>query len=193
MCIGCEWAPHVARLGRSPRATRRPPGAGQFDEVTGVSGSTASAGSTGDVPNQYADVIFRNGPIYTVSGERPWAQAVAVRGATIAYVGDEAGAMALAGPATTVIDLAGRLLMPGFVEGHIHPFLGAFVTAGADLQVETAADALAAIRSHARDNPDGPVRGFGWRVAVGCVTNGFAGIYAAQYHALRRIEKTAGN
>jgi predicted amidohydrolase YtcJ len=54
--------------------------------------------------------------------------------------------------------------MPGFVEGHIHPFLGAFLTTGVDLQVPTGADALAAIAKYAKDNPNGPVRGFGWRV-----------------------------
>ncbi|KUI37756.1 twin-arginine translocation pathway signal protein [Mycobacterium sp. IS-1590] len=111
-----------------------------------------------------ADFVFRNGPIYTVAGPQPWTQAVAVRGNTIAHVGDEAGAMALVGPDTRVIDLQGRLLMPGFVEGHIHPFLGAFLTSGVDLQLPTAADALAAIERYADENPTGPVRGFGWRV-----------------------------
>ncbi|MCH9666688.1 MAG: amidohydrolase [Actinomycetia bacterium] len=111
-----------------------------------------------------ADFVFRNGPIYTVAGPTPWARAVAVTGNAISYVGDEAGAMALAGPKTQVIDLSGRLLMPGFVEGHVHPFLGAFLASGVDLQLPTRDDALAAIAKYARDNPTGPVRGFGWRV-----------------------------
>ncbi len=67
-------------------------------------------------------------------------------------------------PHTRVIDLDGRLLMPGFVEGHIHPFLGAFLSNGVDLQVPTEDDALAAIAAYAAEHPDGPVRGFGWRV-----------------------------
>jgi predicted amidohydrolase YtcJ len=121
-----------------------------------------SAGSGPD--SDRADFVFRNGPIYTVTTAAPWAEAVAVTGNAISYVGDEAGAMALAGPDTKVVDLNGRLLMPGFVEGHIHPFLGAFLTTGVDLQVPTGADALAAIARYAKDNPDGPVRGFGWRV-----------------------------
>ncbi|OBF16806.1 twin-arginine translocation pathway signal protein [Mycobacterium sp. ACS4331] len=116
-------------------------------------------GSGGD-----ADFVFRNGPVYTVSPDTPWAEAVAVTGNTITYVGDEAGAMALAGPATKVVDLQGRLLMPGFVEGHTHPFLGAFLTSGVDLQVPTLADALKVIETYAKDHPDGPIRGFGWRV-----------------------------
>ncbi|ORB15501.1 twin-arginine translocation pathway signal protein [Mycolicibacterium moriokaense] len=111
-----------------------------------------------------ADFVFRNGPIYTVNPTAPWAEAVAVTGNTITYVGGGAGAMALAGPSTRVIDLNGRLLMPGFVEGHTHPFLGAFLTTGVDLQVPTGADALAAIEKYAKEHPDGPVRGFGWRV-----------------------------
>ncbi|ODQ91044.1 twin-arginine translocation pathway signal protein [Mycolicibacterium flavescens] len=114
--------------------------------------------------NRYADFVFRNGPVYTVAAPGMWAQAVAVSGNRISHVGDEAGAMALAGPDTRVVDLAGRLLMPGFVEAHIHPFLGAFLTSGVDLQVPTGQDALAAIARYAKDNPDGPVRGFGWRV-----------------------------
>jgi predicted amidohydrolase YtcJ len=114
--------------------------------------------------DRHADFVFRNGLIYTVAGPAPWAQAVAVTGNTIVHVGDEAGAMALAGPGTRVFDLNGRLLMPGFVEAHTHPFLGAFLTSGIDLQVPTLADAQAAIARYAKDNPTGPLRGFGWRV-----------------------------
>lgn len=115
-------------------------------------------------PADPADFVFHNGPIYTVAGPDPWADAIAVTGNAISYVGDEAGAMARVGPETQVIDLNGRLLMPGFVEGHIHPFLGAFLASGVDLQVPTGDDALAAIATYARENPTGSVRGFGWRV-----------------------------
>ena len=81
--------------------------------------------------DRQADFIFRNGPIYTVNQALPWAEAVAVKGRAIVHVGDEAGALALAGPGTEVIDLNGRLLMPGFVEGacrkvfDVNPELGA--------------------------------------------------------------------
>ncbi|CAN5561018.1 amidohydrolase [soil metagenome] len=146
MCTSCEWAPHFAAFGGSDGSV-----------VTGPSPRSPGAG-------RYADVVFRNGPIYTVSGVAPWAQAVAVAGNTITHVGDESGALALAGPDTRVIDLDGRLLMPGFVEGHTHPFLGAFLTSGVDLQVPTLAEALDAIERYAAENPVGPVRGFGWRV-----------------------------
>ena len=111
-----------------------------------------------------ASVIFRNGKVYTLDARKPWAQAVAVAGDKIVAVGSDADVLALAGPETKVIDLAGRMLMPGFVESHIHPFLGAFMTAGVDLQVPTAKDALAAIAAFAKAHPTGTIRGFGWRV-----------------------------
>ena len=173
MCTACEWAPHFAAFGRTSRThlTRRTllTAAAVGVAVTAASACSVQPGSDapqtpgGDDPKR-ADFVFRNGPIYTVSTAAPWAEAVAVTGNAISYVGDEAGAMALAGPDTTVIDLAGRLLMPGFVEGHIHPFLGAFLTTGVDLQVPTGADALAAIAQSAKGSPDGPVRAFACRV-----------------------------
>ncbi|MGV0646068.1 amidohydrolase [Mycolicibacterium sp. XJ2546] len=165
MCTACEWAPAFTAITTRRTVLRT---AGLVLAATALTACaprsqdpqpTASPGA-----DDRADYVFRNGPIYTVAGADPWAQAVAVRGNTIIHVGDEDGAMALAGPGTRVIDLAGRLLMPGFVEGHIHPFLGAFLTSGVDLQVPTGADALAAIEAYAQEYPTGPVRGFGWRV-----------------------------
>jgi predicted amidohydrolase YtcJ len=161
MCTACEWAPHFAAFGRR-KALR----GGVLAVAATALGATAlsACSAPGSIPDAKADFVFRNGRVYTVAGPTPWANAVAVTGKTISHVGDEAGAMALVGPNTRVIDLGGKLLMPGFVEGHIHPFLGAFLSTGVDLQVPTGADALAAIARYAKDNPTGPVRGFGWRV-----------------------------
>ena len=109
-------------------------------------------------------VIFRGGKIYTQAQGKPWAEAVAVRGMKIFAVGTDADIAKLAGADTRVVDLGGKLMLPGFVEGHIHPFLGGFLAAGVDLQLSTGKDALAAIADYAKANPTGPVRGFGWRV-----------------------------
>lgn len=170
MCTACDWAPHFAALKSNRRTVLR--AATVAVVATAVATVAACAEDAGPAPSPDptpaptagADFVFRNGPIYTVAGPAPWAQALAVTGNTISYVGDEAAAMALAGPDTRVVDLDGRLLMPGFVEGHIHPILGAFLTSGVDLQVPTGADALDAIARYAKNNPTGPVRGFGWRV-----------------------------
>ncbi len=173
MCTACEWAPHFAAFGRRNQVTRRTVlrtamTTAAVTTAAMVAGACSSGSGTDVSPTADgsgdADFVFHNGPVYTVSDGTPWAEAVAVKGGKITYVGDEAGAMALVGPATKVVDLQGRLLMPGFVEGHIHPFLGAFLTTGVDLQVPTGEDALAAIERFAAENPEGPVRGFGWRV-----------------------------
>ncbi|WP_198957287.1 amidohydrolase [Mycobacterium lehmannii] len=162
MCTACEWAGYFANRRTVLRA------GAVVVAATAASACSRSdpsgSGSDASATDGAADYVFRNGPIYTVAGPAHWAQAVAVRGNTITHVGDEAGAMALVGPDTRVVDLQGRLLMPGFVEGHTHPFLGAFLISGVDLQVPTGADALAAIEQYAKQHPTGPVRGFGWRV-----------------------------
>ena len=108
--------------------------------------------------------VFRGGAVYTLDETRPWASAVAVRGSRIVAVGTDGEATAAAGPDARIVDLGGRMVLPGFVEGHIHPLLGGFYTSGVDLQVPTEADALAAIAAYAEANPDGPIRGFGWRM-----------------------------
>jgi predicted amidohydrolase YtcJ len=78
-----------------------------------VSGSPASPPST-------ADAIFVNGGIYTVDAKRSWAQAAAVRGGRIVAVGNNDEVLALKGPATMVIDLSGRMALPGFHDSHVH-------------------------------------------------------------------------
>ncbi|WP_343728296.1 amidohydrolase [Duganella sp.] len=71
-----------------------------------------------------ADTVYRNGYIYTVDARDSVQQALAVRGGRIVYVGDNAGVKALTGKKTEVIDLQGRMLMPGLIDGHMHPQSG---------------------------------------------------------------------
>lgn len=67
-----------------------------------------------------ADTIFRNGVVVTVEEGQPTAEAVAVAGGRILAVGPDAEIMALAGPGTQVVDLAGAALLPGFIDSHGH-------------------------------------------------------------------------
>jgi len=69
-----------------------------------------------------ADRIYRGGVVFTADSEHPSASAIAIRAGRIVYVGDDAGVVAFAGPATTTVDLEGRFVMPGLVDGHMHPF-----------------------------------------------------------------------
>jgi predicted amidohydrolase YtcJ len=67
-----------------------------------------------------ADLVLRNGKIVTVDPNRPEAQAIAISGYTIAAVGGDEEIARYVGPNTQVIDLNGRLAIPGFIEGHGH-------------------------------------------------------------------------
>ncbi|MFI0779451.1 amidohydrolase [Streptomyces sp. NPDC021212] len=75
-----------------------------------------------------ADLVFTGGPVHTVDPERGRATAVAVHGERVIAVGREE-VHDLIGPGTEVVDLAGRLLLPGFQDAHIHP-LGAGIELG---------------------------------------------------------------
>src|SRR5450432_2524214 len=67
-----------------------------------------------------ADLVIWGGPIYTAVDARPKVEAVAVSHGRIAFAGTHAGAKALVGPKTKVIDLAGSALFPGFTDSHAH-------------------------------------------------------------------------
>jgi predicted amidohydrolase YtcJ len=72
-----------------------------------------------------ADVVLRNGKIYTADKTRSIKQAIAFRGNTIVSVGTDAEVAPLIGAATKVIDLGGKLVLPGLIDTHIHPIIGA--------------------------------------------------------------------
>ena len=71
-------------------------------------------------PPQPADLVLRNGRIVTVDDRLPEAQALAARNGAIVFVGSTADVAKFVGPSTQVIDLAGQLAIPGFIEGHGH-------------------------------------------------------------------------
>jgi len=71
-----------------------------------------------------ADTVLRNGQVVTIDAQDSTQQATAVRDGKIVYVGSDAGVAAWIGSNTKVIDLAGRMLMPGFVDAHLHSLAG---------------------------------------------------------------------
>jgi len=72
-----------------------------------------------------ADVVLRNGKIYTADPARSIKQAIAFSGNTILAVGNDADMDTLIGPKTKVVDLGGKLVLPGMIDTHIHPIIGA--------------------------------------------------------------------
>ncbi len=71
-------------------------------------------------PSQPADLLVTNARIYTVDDARPVAAAMAVRDGKVLFTGSLREAMALRGPATRVVDLGGRTVIPGMVDAHAH-------------------------------------------------------------------------
>lgn len=67
-----------------------------------------------------ADTILENGTVYTIDGDNTVAEAIAVKDGKILYVGDKAGASAYKGSTTQVVDLKGNIVLPGFIDGHVH-------------------------------------------------------------------------
>ena len=82
--------------------------------------------ATAPIPAQKADIVFKNGLIYTVNPQQPWAQAVAISSQNIVYVGDDKTVTSFIGPKTNVIDMQQKLMLPGLHDNHIHPALGVF-------------------------------------------------------------------
>ncbi len=72
------------------------------------------------VKAQTADLILHNGIVWTVDSKSSTAQAVAIRDGKFVVVGSNADAFKLRGPSTRVIDLRGRLVVPGFNDNHVH-------------------------------------------------------------------------
>ena len=84
-----------------------------------------SACKPADVPPP-ADLVLINGGIYTVDSARTWAQAAAISGNKIIAVGSNTEVQTLIGPNTRVIDLTGRMALPGIHDSHIHPLEGGY-------------------------------------------------------------------
>lgn len=84
-----------------------------------------------------ADLVLLNGGIYTVNADRAWAQAAAVRDGLIVAVGSNEEIQALAGDSTLVIDLDGRMALPGFHDAHVHPTMGGYAFLGCSVENAT--------------------------------------------------------
>ncbi|MFD0375437.1 amidohydrolase family protein, partial [Streptomyces sp. NPDC127112] len=110
-----------------------------------------------------ADLVFTRGPVFTVDPARTRATSLAVIGDRIAAVGHDE-VRELVGPGTEVVDLTGKLLIPGFQDAHMHPVFAGVELAECDLtETVTVDDYLARIRAYADAHPDREwITGGGW-------------------------------
>lgn len=141
-----------------------------FSLLFAVTGCVTSGGE-GAVK---ADLVLKNGVVYTMDKNNTIAEAVAVKNGIIVYVGSDEGASAYIGRRTEVRDLEGKMVLPGMIETHLHPP----GTADADLFSISLFDVmsdldgmLAAIKEYIAEHPDEDMY-FG----AGFSTGAFSGI-----------------
>lgn len=171
MCLFCNWAGALnsADVLSSRRQVLR--GAGTF-MATAVAAPSLGFSSETRKPKRKslapkdgkADWLFQNGMIHTVNPAQPTAEVVAVRGTQIVYVGDKAGAGAWKGRDTKVVNLAGRMLMPGFIDSHNHLATLGITKLGLNISGLVGKDkVLKAVREYVATQPaNATLRGFGW-------------------------------
>jgi predicted amidohydrolase YtcJ len=114
--VPSRWVPAALRLSRFATGLARAVAAAALLALTSCGIPAAEA--PGPSP---AELVLRGGAVYTVDAARSWAEAVAVRGDRIVFVGTDADAETWIGPRTRVVDLGGRMLLPGFQDSHVHP------------------------------------------------------------------------
>ncbi len=78
--------------------------------------------ASGALNAEPADTVFINGNIYTVNDRQPRAEAIAVKGGRIVFVGSNADAKTFQEASTRVVDLAGKTVVPGLTDSHCHIF-----------------------------------------------------------------------
>ncbi|TQS40676.1 amidohydrolase [Cryptosporangium phraense] len=112
--------------------------------------------------NHHADIVFAGGPVLCTDGARTRARALAVRDGRIVAVGHDVSD--LVGPKTETVDLAGRLLLPGFQDAHVHAVMGGLELGQCDLTGTVEVDEyLRRIRAYASEHPEAPwILGGGW-------------------------------
>ena len=103
-----------------------------------------------------ADLILTGARIFTASDGRAWADAVAVDDGTIVFVGESAAALEYRSDTTTLVDLGGRLVIPGLVDSHAHPGYIDVEQYG-EISATGEEDLLAAVGKYAEEHP-----GEGW-------------------------------
>jgi predicted amidohydrolase YtcJ len=109
-----------------------------------------------------AELAFLNGGIYTVDPQRRWVEAAAVRDGAFVAVGTNHEIEALIGPQTRVIDLSGRMALPGFHDAHVHPDLGGDQLMACDVQLLRSVDAIKErLNACAVERDEGWLEGFG--------------------------------
>jgi predicted amidohydrolase YtcJ len=126
-----------------------------------LTGGCAHAQQAAQTP---ADLVVTDARIYTVDANRPVAEAMAIRDGRVLFVGSVQGALSHRGPATRVIELQGRTVIPGMIDAHAHlPGLGSALRTVDLVGTRSYDEVVARVAARARELPVGTwVVGRGW-------------------------------
>jgi predicted amidohydrolase YtcJ len=129
--------------------------------------ATALSRSQGRVV-EAADIIVVHGRVYTENPKQPWAQAVAIYHGKIVAVGDDPEIERRRGMGTKVINAGGKLVLPGFVDCHIHFIDGSLSLGRVNLEgAKDPADIQKRLRAYAAEHPgEDWILGRGWNYAM---------------------------
>jgi len=132
--------------------------------VTLVSLAWLTVSCGGGRPAEQADLILTNAAVTTMSATRPKAEALAVAGDKIVFVGTSREALRRRGEATRVVDLGGRMVLPAFQDSHVHLVAGGVELGLCDLNgLRTKEEVLAKVSEYAAAHPDAAwITGGGW-------------------------------
>lgn len=110
-------------------------------------------------------LVIKNGRIYTVDKMKPWAQALAISGDKILYVGTNKDVEKHVDADTKVVDAKNRLVLPGFIDTHIHAAFGYQQSSWVDLSFAKSLEKIfELVKEHAEKRPNVRlIGGYGWR------------------------------
>ncbi|MEO8232206.1 MAG: amidohydrolase family protein, partial [Ignavibacteriota bacterium] len=112
---------------------------------------------------QTMKTAFINGKVYTVNANQPLAQSVVIEGNKIIFVGSNGDAKAFIDPSTNVVDLNGKLMLPGFIDNHVHFITGGFYLLGIDLRpANSTAEFKQILKDYSQKFPDKWITGGYW-------------------------------
>jgi hypothetical protein len=117
--------------------------------------------------NPAADLVLKGGAVHTMDDARSRAEAIAVSGGEIVFVGTNAGVERFVGPSTRVVSLGGKMVLPGFHDAHVHPVTGGIELGQCNLNGLATQDAvLKAIAGCASKADRAWIVGGGWELPL---------------------------
>ncbi len=125
---------------------------------------TATCSQRRNSPQIVADIILMNGSVYTMNDDNPQVEAVAVKADSILAVGALSEVTKYQGDSTRLIDLKGRTMIPGLIEGHAHIMGIGYNLLNVDLRdAKSYQQAVDMVTERAKNTPEGEwILGRGW-------------------------------